>query len=352
MNGTSRERQFQLTRAEAEAMYEQLTSRARRHRAAARIRPILLTTFVIAGSVASFLLLLAVFSPVRTPRTGDSSTQGQSGAIGPLTSARLIVVSGGSDGGIYSFRADGTDGALILSGASIEDIAPSPDGGRIAFVGDGGIFVVDSDGRGQTQLTSGDSDSSPTWSPDGSTLAFSREIPTGSGNADIFTVPADGGQVIQLTDNALPEYNPAWSPDGGRIAFVGYQRVADQPPSNTSLYVMNSDGTGATLLGGTGVVQPTWSPDGSEIAVVQDQGSIVAVASDGSGSRDIYTPPGGSFVVTLSPTWSPDGSDIAFVTGPSVTDLAVYVAAASGGHAEALLGGPDSPQDLAWEPRA
>ncbi len=272
---------------------------------------------------------------------------------GASPSTELIVLFGGSGGGIYSLRADGTGADLIDAGGRAEDLAPAPDGTRIAFVGNGGIFVVDSDGTNEMQLTSGVSDTSPTWSPDGSMLAFSREVPsdTDAGNVDIFLVPAAAGDIRQLTNDPLLEYTPAWSPDGTKIAFVGYEQRANEPPSSVALYVMNSDGTDVKLLGGDGVAQPSWSPDGSGIVVVQNQNSVVAFAAAGSGTREVYAPESASSI-TLSPSWSPDGKEIAFITGPSVTELGVYVAAADGSGARKVSGGLDSPLDVVWMPTA
>ncbi len=69
-----------------------------------------------------------------------------------------------------------------------------------------------------TELVSGDSDDSvffPRWSPDGEWIAFVRRH---EGQSDIWVVPAEGGDPVQLTE--LGDVTaPEWSPDGSFLAF-------------------------------------------------------------------------------------------------------------------------------------
>ncbi len=39
------------------------------------------------------------------------------------------------------------------------------------------------------------------------------------GNAEVYSMNADGTAQTNLTNNAAADYNPAWSPDGTKIAF-------------------------------------------------------------------------------------------------------------------------------------
>ncbi|MEX2425467.1 MAG: DPP IV N-terminal domain-containing protein [Thermomicrobiaceae bacterium] len=69
-----------------------------------------------------------------------------------------------------------------------------------------------------TELVGGDAGDSaffPRWSPDGDWIAFVRRL---EGQTDIWVVPADGGEPVQLTEKGNVTA-PEWSPDGEFIAF-------------------------------------------------------------------------------------------------------------------------------------
>ena len=57
----------------------------------------------------------------------------------------------------------------------------------------------------------------PTWSPDASLLAFASNR---NGNFDIYVRRVEGGQEVNVTNNASENFQPALSPDGNSIAFV------------------------------------------------------------------------------------------------------------------------------------
>ena len=55
------------------------------------------------------------------------------------------------------------------------------------------------------------------WSPDGLTIAFRRYYyDTGH---DIYSMAADGSNLINLTSHPATDITPKWSSDGTRIAF-------------------------------------------------------------------------------------------------------------------------------------
>ncbi|HEY6496690.1 MAG TPA: serine hydrolase [Trebonia sp.] len=65
-------------------------------------------------------------------------------------------------------------------------------------------------------LTRGTADSAPAWSPDGTRIAFLR---ADGGPAQLWLLPADGGEPEQVTSLPLGAGAPVWSPDGTKIAF-------------------------------------------------------------------------------------------------------------------------------------
>ena len=156
------------------------------------------------------------------------------------------------------------------------------------------IAVMNPDGSGVTRLTSGWSDVAPAWLPDGQRIAFVRNpLANVVGAVDCLgtcVIHVDGSGIT-----ALPhvDADPAWSPNGQKIAFVSFS--IDGP----GIYVTDSAGASPTnltaTLSGT-FAYPAWSPDGTRIAFAFTHGvtdvfgstkfgltSVYVVNSDGSG---------------------------------------------------------------------
>jgi TolB protein len=67
------------------------------------------------------------------------------------------------------------------------------------------------------------------FSPQGDTLAYQSR---NNGRFDIWTIPAGGGEPVQVTDgNGSNEY-PSWSPDGRYLAFSSTRGY------NSRIYIM------------------------------------------------------------------------------------------------------------------
>jgi dipeptidyl aminopeptidase/acylaminoacyl peptidase/CubicO group peptidase (beta-lactamase class C family) len=108
-----------------------------------------------------------------------------------------------------------------------EELALSPDGSQIAYVLRTSDVDADRSVRslwrvgartGQPQqLTRGQADCTPAWSPDGTRVAFLRAQ---DGPAQLWLLPAGGGEPEQLTTLPLGAGAPVWSPDGSKIAFA------------------------------------------------------------------------------------------------------------------------------------
>ena len=168
---------------------------------------------------------------------------------------------------IYVVREDGTgprrrlvDFHSVQSGA-----AWSPLGDQIAFASDRAgaydIYTVAADGSGLRQLThhehSGGFATYPEWSPDGARIVYDA-APTASGKSSIYSIPADGGQPEQLTDDPNADWDgfPDWSSASGWIVFTRSEGGGLQ------LMAVPSEG-GATvrLTSGPGDKdEPRWRP--------------------------------------------------------------------------------------------
>jgi dipeptidyl aminopeptidase/acylaminoacyl peptidase/CubicO group peptidase (beta-lactamase class C family) len=181
----------------------------------------------------------------------------------------------------------------LMSVAAPEQPALSPDGRTVAYVvrsadesEDRMVRSIWIAGPENRRLTRGPADSAPAWSPDGRRLAFLRG---GDGPAQLWLLPAGGGEAEAVTDLPLGADAPVWSPDGTRIAFsapVGGAGKDSLAPIVTQRIDYQADGAG--LLRGirkhlfvldvaTGksrqvtegdwhAGEPAWSPDSTRLA--------------------------------------------------------------------------------------
>ncbi len=137
--------------------------------------------------------------------------------LGPIAFAR--TAEGNAD--LWIVRADGSKLERLTSSRK-DDTQPAwmPTGANITFVrtGDGGRANLYSmnvrRGRPNFFLRNG---TAPAWSPDGSRLAFVRTV---DGNTDLYTVAADGSDLVRVTSDPAVDTDPAWGPGGTRLTFA------------------------------------------------------------------------------------------------------------------------------------
>ena len=167
--------------------------------------------------------------------TGDSDADDDSPVLSP-------------DGQRITFHStrNGVEG-IFLMGATGESVrrltedegsnpAWSPDSSRIAYgVGEAITFnpagrnsitatlwIVDVESQSEPQpLETGRDAVQPSWSPNGHRIAFwGLDRAAGSGQRDIWTVPATGGVAVAATQDAYVDWNPVWSADGRYLYFA------------------------------------------------------------------------------------------------------------------------------------
>jgi TolB protein len=115
---------------------------------------------------------------------------------------------------IRRFTPGGADGSVMTNGYYLGDLAPSPDGTKLAYYSyvsqtNSEIFVLDLVTKVVKRLTNqSKNDYNPAWSPDGTRLAFSSNR---SGTLQIYTMNSStGGNVTKITSKTYGAYEPAW----------------------------------------------------------------------------------------------------------------------------------------------
>jgi Tol biopolymer transport system component len=164
-------------------------------------------------------------------------------------------------------------------------------------------------------------------SPDGMRLLVSSNR---SGNQDLWSLPAAGGEMQRLTTDLSPDWDPHWSPDGQQIAFYSNRS------GNRDIWVMPTAGGAARQLTrheGSDLL-PAWSPDGTELVFLSDRSGNIdlwVLSVDTGEARRLTS---GAYSA-----WSPSGRWVAFT---SMMSPGLWRIPATGGDPELLSerGGP------------
>ena len=180
---------------------------------------------------------------------------------------------------------------------------------EVAVDGRRELVRIDADGR-QTPLTSNpEGNLEPALSPDGTTLAFTSSR---DGQAEVYRMPAAGGDATRLTSFHKDDWSPRWSADGARLAFLSDREGLQR------LYTMASDGSGQARVTddqdpATTEDQPRFAPRGGALAFLRGRAARPVLALADGGAVRTLTPDG---MADTDLAWSPDATMLVVVRRP------------------------------------
>jgi dipeptidyl aminopeptidase/acylaminoacyl peptidase len=265
--------------------------------------------------------------------------------------------------------AFGIEQAIALR--PITDLQFSPDGHRLAFTvsrapkdstREQEIWMLNVQSRKTWRFAhSRKSSRIPRWSPDGSELAF---VSDREERAQIYVMPADGGEAEGLTSGKNAVVSFEWSPKGDSIAFLAPEakteaeekkekdkddaHVVEKDDKPVRLWVIEKKSKKVRQIsaGNWQIAEFKWAPLGDRlfaIAVVHPEPlvwrkRVLSVSLADGATKEIAAPDGPVTDLQISP----DGKVLSFLgsrgDGPSPHDL--FVLAVDGGTARNLTEKP------------
>ena len=165
---------------------------------------------------------------------------------------------------------------------------------------------------------------------------------------EIFTIPADKGDVRNLTNSSgSAERDPAWSPDGKSVSYFS------DKSGEYKLVIESQDGlTPAreiTLKNPTHYYTPSWSPDSKKI-LYTDTNLKVWVLDVATGETKIVgNDPWMVPSRTLNPVWSPDSKWVAYSSRLRSLYHAIFVSNVDTGETKQVTDGLADAVFPAWD---
>lgn len=125
-------------------------------------------------------------------------------------------------------------------------------------------------------------------------------------------LPANGGEMQQLTTEPTPDWSPRWSPDGQTIAFYSYRS------GSRDIWVIPAGGGSAQRVTEHDALDlmPVWSPDGRELLFASLRSGnmdIWSMSLESGDTKQITTHPAADTDLALSP----DGEHLVFTSDRS-----------------------------------
>jgi Tol biopolymer transport system component len=197
---------------------------------------------------------------------------------------RIAISNGTKEDGksrIYILPLSGGTPTLITPMAPSYLHGWSPDGKTLAYCAERGgkfdVYTISADGGDEIRLTDAEGlDDGPEFCPHGKHIFFCS---TRSGLMQVWRMKADGSEQTQITtDEDRNSWFPHVSPDAKWIVYIAYKKgdvqPGDHPPGkNVELRLIPMHGGEpkilVSLFGGQGTINVnSWSPDSKQFAFV------------------------------------------------------------------------------------
>ena len=193
----------------------------------------------------------------------------------------------------------------------------------------------------------------PNWSDVTNRMTNISLSPTGKrvlveARGEIFTIPAEKGDVRNLTNSAgSAERDPAWSPDG---KFVSY--FSDKS-GEYRLYIEAQDGLTPpreiVLQNPTHYYTSSWSPDSKKILFSDTNLKVWVLDVDSGKAKVVGSDPWMVPSRTLDPVWSPDSKWVAYASRLRSLYHAIFVSNVETGQTKQVTDGLADAVSPAWD---
>lgn len=201
--------------------------------------------------------------------------------------------------------------SLVTGRSNFFSLGMSPKGRRLVFTRPTGdqineMFVRDLETGEETQLTHDKKVIDETvWADNGYIFFTSNR----SGNFNIWAMPEEGGDAVQVTRGPGPDNGLTYSKAANRMVF------SQRTPLSTA-WIVNTNGTGnRQLFPEDNVMESHISPDGNRLVLRISHPTLqptLMLRDISGGGQDILFPPD-SAIGRDNAIWSPNGKAIAFM---------------------------------------
>ena len=222
--------------------------------------------------------------------TGIATNNNNDHGISP--DGKLLVISNhlsdrpaGENSVIFTLPIDGGTPKQITDKSPSYWHGWSPDGKYLVYAGKRNnqfdIYRIPAEGGNEVQLTNSPSlNDGPEYSSDGKYIWFNSSR---TGTMHIWRMKADGSEPVQITSGNLQNWFAHPSPDGKHVVFISFPEdvsSTDHPYyKHVLLQILDTNDLKprvmAYIYGGQGTINvPSWSPDGKKFAFISNSDGL------------------------------------------------------------------------------